>query len=153
DLVFSDLTAAGVHCEVALGEPLDGQVRYEQRLRRQLAPWLVDGRRTPDWIDPGDVFVVPSVAGEAACLAAQEAMSGGAFVVASRLGLMPYLSPENQGVRTFPVGDPAAASRHIRDALGLPADTFSAACRHNVGTITERAGRWQQEVVELLLAR
>jgi len=148
--VFGQLTADGLRCEVALGQALDGQVSYEQMLRDVLRPWLVDGRRTPDWIDPGDVFVVPSVSGEAACLAAQEAMSGGAFVVASRLGLMPYLSPGNTGVRTFPVGDTGRAVAEIRDALALSPADWSAACLDNVATITSRAGRWQEQTVALL---
>jgi glycosyltransferase involved in cell wall biosynthesis len=149
--VFGALADAGVRCEVALGDALDGQARYEEQLRRDLAPWLVDGKRTAAWVDPGDIFVVPSVSGEAACLSAQEAMSGGAYVVASRLGLMPYLSPEALGVSTFPVGDPAAATAAIRDVLARSDADFSAACQHNVATIAQRAGRWQDETVRLLL--
>lgn len=149
--VFTALTEQGVRCEVALGEPLDHQAHYERRLRHQLAPWLVDGKRGPDWVNAGDIFVVPSISGEAACLAAQEAMSGGAYVVASRLGLMPYLSPEGLGVQTFPAGAPDAALAALDTALALGEDDFSAACAHNVATIAGRAGRWQEEVCRLLL--
>lgn len=149
--IFAALTELGVRCEVALGDALDHQVRYERTLRRRLAPWLLDGRRGPDWVAPGDIFLVPSVSGEAACLAAQEAMSGGAYVVASRLGLMPYLSPEGLGVRTFPPGSPDGARAALRAVLDLSAADFSVACLHNVSTVAGRAGRWQAEVCRLLL--
>jgi hypothetical protein len=148
--LFPRLTAAGITCQVALGDALDGQVDYERRLRRQLAPWLVDGKRNAAWIDPGDVFVVPSVAGEAACLAAQEAMSTGAFVVASRVGLMPYLSPESTGVRTFPIANVDWALREITGVLALDSGRFSAECLANVAAIESRSGRWQEETLELL---
>lgn len=150
--IFAALSADGVQCEVALGQPLDGQVRYERQLRTALHPWLVDGRRTADWVDPGDIFVVPSVSGEAACLSAQEAMSGGAVVVASRLGLMPYLSPSSTGVRTFPVGDAARATAEIRQVLAASADEFSRACLDNIAAVTARGDRWQAQTVQTLEA-
>lgn len=150
--VFDVLEQAGFTCEVALGSSLTGGHRYETRLRADLAPWLVAGRRDPSWLEPGDVFVVASTGGEAACLAAQEAMARGAVVVASRIGLMPYLAADGQGIRTFAIGDQRGAADATLDLLTLPAARFDAECRAAAHTVADRAGRWYQETVARLLA-
>ncbi|MDN4641986.1 hypothetical protein QCD70_17200 [Agreia sp. PsM10] len=151
--IYRALSSLGYTCEVALGQPLDGQERYQAKLERALAPWLVDGRRNADWVDPGDVFVIPSVAGEAACLTAQEALSNGAFVVASRIGLMSYLSPTNQGIRTFAVGDTRGAVDAIVDAMALSPAEFDEECRAGAAGVSARESRWYDEVVASLVAR
>jgi hypothetical protein len=151
--VFGELTARGNVCEVALGQPLDGQAKYREDLKRRLAPWLVDGRRNADWVNPGDIFVIPSVAGEAACLTAQEAMSNGAFVVASRIGLMSYLSPTNEGIRTFAIGDTVGATNAISEALALPEDEFDRECRAGAAGVKARESRWYREVIRTLVAQ
>lgn len=148
--VFAALESDGVTCEVALGESLTGDRRYESRLRAQLAPWLVDGRRDASWLDPGDVFVVASTRGETACLAAQEAMARGAVVVASRIGLMPYLVPTGHGIRTFAIGDPDGAVAAARELLALPPARFDAESRAGAAVVADRAGRWYRDVVERL---
>ncbi|WP_446664566.1 glycosyltransferase [Flexivirga sp. B27] len=149
--VFSRLQAEGFSCEVALGNALQEQESYRTRLATDLAPWLTDGPRTPAWIDPGDIFVVPSIGGEAACLSAQEALSNGAFVVASRLGLMPYLSPTRQGMRTFAVGDTDGATDAIREALTMPSADYSAELAGSTAAMAQRAGRWYAETVQIIL--
>ncbi|MGG7452675.1 hypothetical protein ACQ3HE_17370 [Plantibacter auratus] len=141
----------GLSCEVALGTSLESNKRYELALRSQLAPWLVQGRRGPDWIKPGDIFVVPSVYGEAACLSAQEAMSRGAYVLASRVGLMSYLSPTATGIRTFAPADLDSAAKGLTDIMGLETDVFSEECVRGVSEIEERRGRWYSEVSSFLL--
>lgn len=137
-------------CEVALGDGLDGRDRYEDRLRAALGPWLVEGRRTVDWIEPGDVFVIPSVSGEAACLTAQEALAKGALVVASRVGLMPYLLPEGHSMRTFPVGDMSAAAAQVRGIGQLDPVRLSTACVAGAAAISARRGVWYEHMVEAL---
>lgn len=149
--IFSELTSAGIHCEVALGAPLDGDRSYELELRKSLAGWLVEGHRGPDWIAPGDIFIVPSISGEAACLAAQEVMARGAVVVASRIGLMGYLSPAGVGVRTFPSGDMKSAVRAVLSLVELMPEEFDAECRGAADQIASRAGRWYDDVVDLLM--
>lgn len=150
--VFDVLERAGFTCEVALGSSLTRGHRYETRLRADLAPWLVAGRRDASWIRPGDVFVVASTGGETACLAAQEAMARGAAVVASRVGLMPYLAPDGQGVRTFAIGDQQGAADAALDLLTLPAARFDVECRAAARMVADRAGRWYRETVATLLA-
>ena len=149
--IFGELQHQGMTCRVALGHPLDGQRRYEAELRDSLQGWLEDGFRDSTWIEPGDIFVVPSIAGEAACLSAQEAMSRGAVVVASRIGLMAYLSPENRGIRTFAIGDVAGATDACRTFIGMSEDEFSFECASAAGLIRARAGAWYVEVVSDLL--
>ena len=148
--VFSRLEATGLQCRVALGTALDGHDRYAERLRAALAPWLEDGGRNHTWIAPGDVFLVPSVAGEAACLSAQEAMARGSWVVASRIGLMPYLSPAGRGATTFATGDPSAAVAEVLRVSALPPDAFDAGCRAGQQSVRDRAGLWYDETLALL---
>lgn len=151
--IFSRLQSDGFSCEVALGKALEDQDTYRLRLAAALAPWLTDGPRTPEWIDPGDIFLVPSISGEAACLSAQEAMSNGAFVVASRIGLMPYLSPTNQGMRTFAIGDVKGATAALRQALTMQMSDFSEEVRGSTALMAQRAGRWYDETVRIILAQ
>lgn len=148
--IFESLTSSGVRCEVALGSGFAGDRKYAAFLRERLAPWLVDGHRTSDWIHPGDIFIIPSLM-EAACLTAQEAMSKGAFVVATRVGLMTYLSPTSEGVRTFAVGDTKSATNLIKDALDLNAAEFGDECLAAVAAIEHRAGRWHRDTVDTLI--
>lgn len=148
--IYGALTAEGYRCEVAVGIPQAKDLKYQRKLLAELEPWLVDGYRTAAWLDPGDVVVLPSLT-EAACLTAQEAMSNGTFCVASRTGLMSYLSPINSGIRTFAVGDIDHATRTLREVLTMPEDKFSAECLKGVRTISEREDIWYQEVVDYLL--
>ncbi|GAA2726614.1 glycosyltransferase family 4 protein [Cellulomonas aerilata] len=151
--IFTALEAAGFPCEVALGTGLTGDRRYEARLRDDLAPWLVRGPRDASWIEPGDLFVVASTGGETACLAAQEAMSRGAVVAASRIGLMPYLTPVNHGIRTFAIGDRSGAVAAALELLTLPPARFDAESRAGAAMIADRAGRWYVDARDLLLDR
>jgi glycosyltransferase involved in cell wall biosynthesis len=148
--VFRQMSALGYVCEVALGESLENDRSYIKSLEASLAPWLVEGLRGPDWLNPGDIFVVPSIYGEAACLSAQEAMSKGVFVVASRVGLMPYLSPTNQGIRTFQAGSVPSAIAALTDVAAISAEEFDDECRAASSQIASRSGRWYREVTERL---
>lgn len=140
--IFGELSAKGVRCEVALGHPLDNRPNYVRKLRRDLAPWLVDGARGPDWLAPGDIFLIPSRSGEAACLSAQEAMAKGAAVVASRIGLMPYLMPSGGAFATFPVGQSHVAVAEVESLVSMTPDAFAEGCKNNSAAISARAGRW-----------
>lgn len=150
--IFEPLTELGYECEVAIGNGFSGDRDYVEKLRRDLAPWLVEGTRNSSWIDPGDVFVIPSRYGEAACLLAQEVLSLGAFAVAGRVGLMPYLSPDAKGMRTFAVDDTASAVDAVRNSLEMPAEEFSAECLAGVALIEHRAGNWHRQTVDYLRA-
>lgn len=147
--LFRRLEPSGWTCEVAIGDSLEGDIRYEEQLRKQLKPWLVDGPRTMSWVEPGDVFVVPSKT-EAVCLSAQEALARGAFVVASRVGLMPRLVPPGQSLRTFPVGETRKAAELIEDVRGMTPEAFSKACVEGSGVIAARRGAWYEFMVEAL---
>lgn len=148
--IFAPLSELGYVCEVAIGSGFMGDEHYLGRLRADLSPWLVEGARDSSWIQPGDIFVIPSRYGEAACLLAQEVLSRGAFAVAGRVGLMPYLSPDARAMRTFAVDDTAAALEEIREVLTLPADRFADECLAGVALIEERAGRWHEQLIDLL---
>lgn len=149
--IFRGLERTGLKCSVALGAGLDGQDRYAANLRRSLSRWLEDGPRTSSWILPGDVFLVTSLSGEAACLAAQEAMAAGAWVVAPRIGLMPYLAPRGEAVSTFPIGDVGAAVVALTEVAQLPEQEFAAACRRSQEAIAGRHGHWLDETAALLI--
>jgi len=140
--LFRRLTDSGVRCEVALGTPLDGAQRYERNLRIDLAPWLAEGARTADWLDPGDVFVIPSISGEAACLSAQEALLRGAAVAASRLGLMPYLIPGQGAMRTFAPGRMDQAHDAVRELVGMGPQEFGDAVTTSRDAVARRQGAW-----------
>lgn len=149
--IFRRLVAEGFTCEVAIGDSsFQRQPTYRRRLERELGPWLVAGQRGPSWLDPGDLFLVPSVSGEAACLAAQEALSNGAFLVAARVGLMAYLSPDRMGVRTFAVGDADDAIRAALEVRDLPDREFSRELQGSTATMATRAGRWYAETTEII---
>lgn len=151
--IFRAAEQAGLSCSVALGDALEGDVRYESKLRSSLQPWLVEGRRGADWLAPGDIFIIPSVTGEAACLSAQEALARGAFVVASRIGLMPYLSPLNMGIRTFKVNSVAHAASTIRSVTELSDERFSQECKAGISMIRSRDDLWYQETLKILSER
>ena len=151
--IFSRVEKAGYRCRIALGDALDGDRRYEATLRRSLEPWLEDGTRSHTWIAPGDVFLLPSVSGETASLASQEAMARGAWVVASRVGLLPYLAPAGEAVTTFSPGDTSAAAAEIVRVQHLPTETFARRCLRSQESILARRGRWFAETTELLLER
>jgi glycosyltransferase involved in cell wall biosynthesis len=144
--VFSQMSELGYVCEVALGKSLENDESYIKSLETSLAPWLVKGFRGPEWLNPGDIFVVPSIYGEAACLSAQEAMSKGVFVVASRVGLMPYLSPTNQGIRTFETGSATSAITALKDVAAMSQGEFEEECRAASIQMATRSGRWYREV-------
>jgi glycosyltransferase involved in cell wall biosynthesis len=150
--IFRLLEENGYTGEVAVGHGLQQQSSYKSQLERDLKPWAVSGSRTAAWIDPGDIFLVPSVSGEAVCLAAQEAMAQGAFVVASRVGLLSYMSPTSTGIRTFEVGDTSSAASTIVDALTMDESEFLAECHGGNAQIRGRAGLWYEYVVRLLAA-
>ncbi|MGQ7310896.1 hypothetical protein ACUOFU_04245 [Microbacterium arabinogalactanolyticum] len=148
--IFGPLTELGYECEVAIGSGFMGDRKYVKNLRAELAPWLVDGPRNSSWIEPGDVFLIPSRFGEAACLLAQEVLSRGAFAIAGRVGLMPYLSPDGKGMRTFAVDDIDGALRAAQEALTMPGDHFADECLSGVALIEHRAGAWHEQFLELL---
>lgn len=144
--VFGELTRLGLKCEVALGSSLDGNRRYELRLRDSLGPWLVDGRRDASWLEAGDIFMVMSTYGEAACLAAQEVMARGAIVVASRIGLMSYISPSARGMHTFAIRDTAAATNIVLSRVAQSPEAYDSECRESSRTIMARSGHWYRWV-------
>ena len=57
--IFTSMEQQGFECMVALGDALESNSRYVRKLKASLAPWLVEGRRGPDWLDFGDIFLVP----------------------------------------------------------------------------------------------
>ncbi len=148
--IFRQMSALGYRCEVALGNALENDLAYVESLKISLKPWLVEGFRGPEWLNPGDIFVVPSIYGEAACLSAQEAMSRGVFVVASRVGLMPYLSPTNRGIRTFQAGSAASAVAALTDVAAISTQEFDDECRAAARQIADRSGLWYAEVTAYL---
>ena len=148
--IFRLLEENGYTGEVAVGQALQQQSSYKAQLESDLKPWAVTGSRTADWINPGDIFLVPSVSGEAVCLSAQEAMAKGAFVVASRVGLLSYMSPTSTGIRTFEVGDTSGAANTILEALTMDASEFADECHSGNAQIRDRAGLWYEHVVRLL---
>jgi glycosyltransferase involved in cell wall biosynthesis len=148
--IFRLLEEKGYTGEVAVGQALQQQSSYKAQLERDLKPWAVTGSRTAAWIDPGDIFLVPSVSGEAVCLSAQEAMAQGAFVITSRVGLLSYMSPTSSGIRTFEVGDTSGAAKIIMDALTMDESEFASECRSGNAQIRDRAGLWYEHVVRLL---
>lgn len=148
--IFAELSAAGLKCEVALGGAIDGDERYERGLRKNLAPWLVNGPRDPSWLNPGDIFIIPSTAGETACLSAQEALSRGCAVVASRIGLMPYLVPTGAAIQTFALRDQRGAVDATRRLTAMPKAEFARQCGEAATSINARAGKWYDHVAESL---
>lgn len=148
--LFTNLAAAGIKGEVALGQALDGDTAYGEQLRRNLAPWLVSGTRGPSWLAPGDIFLVTSRSGEAACLSAQEAILRGCAVVAPRLGLMPYLSPTGEGVRTYSRGDVGAALSAIWSLAGLSSPDFAAETAAASSGVRARDGLWYEHVESII---
>ncbi|MEW9872757.1 hypothetical protein [Arthrobacter sp. HS15c] len=148
--IFAAMERLGFTCQVALGDALESNSRYVTKLTSDLSPWLVRGRRGPEWLEPGDIFIIPSVYGEAACLSAQEAMSRGAFVVASRVGLMPYLSPTNEGIRTFGAGSEKSAIAVLEEVAKLESSDFQSECLAGAREISRRNGRWYSDVAGLL---
>ncbi|MFG1930074.1 glycosyltransferase [Mycobacterium sp. NPDC048908] len=149
--IFREMERAGLECSVALGAGLDRQDRYAAKLRRSLAPWLEEGPRSRSWINSGDVFLIPSLSGEAACLTAQEAMAAGAWVVASRIGLMPYLAPQGEAVSTFAIGDVAGAVATLTEVARLPEKDFADACQRSQAAVAVRHGRWFDTTTALLV--
>lgn len=150
--IFAYMESQGYVCEVALGDALQAQESYGSRLRDSLSRWLVAGKRSSEWIEPGDIFIVPSISGEAVCLTAQEAMGRGAFVVASRVGLLPYISPEGRGIRTFRAADVGHAVEVLRDVINLPRVEYLMECSDGNRAIRSRAGLWYDSVASRLLA-
>ncbi|MDR6790960.1 glycosyltransferase involved in cell wall biosynthesis [Pseudarthrobacter oxydans] len=150
--IYLAMERIGFTCQVALGDPLESHRGYVNKLKSDLSPWLVSGRRSAEWLNPGDIFVVPSIYGEAACLSAQEAMSRGAFVVASRVGLMPYLSPTNEGIRTFALGDTSSAISVLQDVCNMTPEVFLSECRGGATEMARRNLRWFDEVSNLLFS-
>lgn len=148
--IFKPLSEAGIKCEVALGQALDGHDRYVRHLRRSLAEWKVEGQKSVRWIHPGDIVLVPSISGEAVCLAAQESMVRNAFVVSSRLGVLPYLQPTADSIITFEVGSSRAAVQAILAATSLDTEEFSHRCVLGAAQIRARAGAWYSAVVKVL---
>jgi len=149
--IYRRLAEKGYVGEVAVGASLQTQSAYKQQLEIDLSPWKVEGPRNADWIDAGDIFLVPSISGEAVCLAAQEAMGRGAYVVSSRLGLLPYMSSSGTGIRTFAVGDVADAARLTVEALEMDHELFVRECKRGNEQMRERAGLWYASVVELMV--
>jgi hypothetical protein len=148
--IYRELTARGIHCEVALGETVSASRRYSAEVTRALQPWLVEGRRGPEWIQPGDIFLSTSTFGEAACLSAQEAMYRRAVVVAPRIGLMPYLSPSHEGIETYEVGSVDGALNAVRALCAMTTERRLAEGSAGRSQVQSRAGAWYDEVVELL---
>ena len=140
--VFPVLESHGYRCEVALGDALEAKIHYESRLRTKLAPWLVDGYRTSNWVQPGDVVIVPSISGETSCLAAQESLLRGAYVLASRVGLLPYLCASGGAYSTFPTGDTASMIAAANSILDLAPTKFDSALRNSAREIASRSGNW-----------
>lgn len=147
--VLPHLEALGLRCSVALGTSMRPEGRYAARLRLDLAPWLATGPRSASWLAPGDIFLSTSLS-ETTCLAVQEAMLRGAFAVASRVGLMPYLEYNRGNVTTFAAGSAPDCVRAVRELLDLDDEQFSAAVARGATGIRERQGLWYREVGRLI---
>lgn len=151
--IFRELEKLGVRCQVALGNSLEGRTKYERDLRVALTPWLVEGLRGPDWLEPGEIFLLPSISGEAACLSVQEVMARGCGVVASRVGLMPYIAPDVGAVGTFAPGDTRGAVQAVVSLIALPTEEYLRGCRSNHQTILARSGLWYDAVWRMIVKR
>ena len=88
--LFTELSELGFTCRVALDKSLDGDIEYETRLRKSVALWLEDGRRSASWLRYGDIYLCTSYS-EAVALSVQEAILRGCFVISSNVGVLPLL--------------------------------------------------------------
>ncbi|MGF3055977.1 glycosyltransferase [Microbacterium sp. YY-01] len=147
--IFKQLSNMGIDCSVALGTGFSDNTKYEHYLRERLQPWLTDSPKTADWIAPGDIFIVPS-RHEAACLTAQEAMSQGALLIVSDVGLMPHMAQISTGVMTFESGNTSAGTSRAMEAVTMSPHEFEVRCKENLSVIEKQAGRWHDEVVTFI---
>lgn len=145
------LQEMGFECRVAFGQSIEKKWKYTRRLKRALEPWLEPNYKTSDWIEPGDIFLVPSTAGETVCLAAQEAMLNGAYVITSDVGAMAYLTPEGGGHSVTPMGDFKAIVREVGRIQSLSDITLDKEIRRSAEQIKRRSGIFYQEVCRSLL--
>ncbi|KAB1661082.1 glycosyltransferase [Pseudoclavibacter sp. CFCC 13796] len=148
--IYPRLEAAGLTCRVALGTALQDHVKYVSHLRSSLSPWLERSPRSASWINPGDLFLVPSIAGETTCLAAQEAILRGAFVITSRVGVLPYLSPELTSHVTTVTGDPNEMADAALRAARLSPEDFARRVLRGQRMIAERSGEWYEYTISRL---
>lgn len=102
-VVLKELCSRGYSCQIALSSSIDGDQAYERKIRRDLEPWLVAERKSSEWLNPGDIFLMPSRS-ETAALTVQEAVMRKAFVISSRVGIVPYLMSNSSSVSTLPPG-------------------------------------------------
>ncbi|MDR0959399.1 MAG: glycosyltransferase [Propionibacteriaceae bacterium] len=147
--IYRSLEEKGLICRVALGESIDGDTKYEKYIRRSLSPWLEEFGKGPDWVEAGDIVLIPSLS-ETACLTAQEVISRGAYVVSSRVGILPYLFPEGGSIQTFPAGDISGALAAFNNVLSLDENQFCTACVTSSRIISSRAGLWYKYVANRL---
>jgi hypothetical protein len=148
--VFRTVQTDGLLCEVAISPPQEeGNDSYVSSLTKNLAPWLVDGRRDPSWLNPGDVYVCSSIYGEAVSFSCQEAMARKCLVIAPALGAIPHLSP-NGGVLLFPSGNGGAMIERLQDAMALSQEAFSRLCDQNRAASQALFNKWYAAVVQLI---
>ncbi|SER67090.1 Glycosyl transferases group 1 [Propionibacterium cyclohexanicum] len=143
---FRELSGRGLNCRVALGNSLEGNEKYTSGLTKSLAPWLEEGYRTQEWINPGDIFIVPSIGGETTCQAAQEALLRGAYLVATRIGVLPYMCPEGGGISVVPMKDSSAIVHAVITATELGGHEFDLSVRRSASQIIRRSGRYYDEI-------
>lgn len=139
--VAIELEREGLNVHVALAPSIDGNPRYATELREALAPWLESGPRDPSWLVPGDIFLVTSRS-ETTCLAAQEAMAAGAFVVAPRVGAMTTLETDGNSLTTYPPGDMRAAVDRVLSIAAMPNVEYDSRCRTGNDQMRTAAGAW-----------
>lgn len=145
------LDVPGWAFELATAPGLEGDEDYEARLAGRAGAVAVVGARNAQWIQPGDVVVIPS-RDEAACLLAQEAMGRGAAVVASAVGDLPlYVRNGTTGVLVQP-GDAAELADALRRVTAMADEDVASMCRRAHQASAERADRWYDAVAGLLTA-
>lgn len=149
--VFRQLSSVGFNCHVSLGHSLVANGRFIENLKNELAPWLEKEYKTSDWIEPGDIFLAPSIAGETACLAAQEAMLHGAFVVSSSIGIFPYLMPTKANILSVQTGNSRAVVDGVMRVISMPEKEFSERIHSGVAILRNRSGAWYDYVISRLL--
>jgi glycosyltransferase involved in cell wall biosynthesis len=148
--IFRTLTAKGFKCEIALDEPIDRDYRYSEQLRRELEPWLVDGRKDRMWLEHGDIFLLSSYS-ETAALSAQEALYRGCHVVASNVGIIHELSQIAPAIRVVEPWTTDSVCKEILEIASLSEVQRDEAIGISQAELSSVSGKWIEFVTNTVL--
>jgi glycosyltransferase involved in cell wall biosynthesis len=144
--------SSGLTFQLATAPGIEGDSAYEAFLAQSETAVERVGARNIEWIQPGDVVVVPS-RDETACLLAQEAMARGAAVVASAVGdIAEYVVDGENGVLVHP-DDPLALATALMELAQVGDAQYAQLCRAAHETMVARADGWYDSVTQILTAR